>query len=150
MTSVKVEIKISRDVNEPYAVIYTNEVNTEISRIIMLLENSDNDIFTVTENGRIIVLTANDVYMIRVENEKTIIYCKTKKYTSTKRLCEFEAILGKHFMRISKFTLVNLKYLECVEPSFGGVMLLILKNGCRDYISRKYLPEFKKYLGLKE
>lgn len=147
---MKAEIKISQDVKEPYAVIYTNEVNTEISRIIMLLENSDNNIVTVTENGRIIVLTANDIYMIRVENEKAIIYCKTQKYTSTKRLCEFEVILGKDFMRISKFTLINLKYLDCVEPSFGGVMLLILKNGCRDYISRKYLPDFKKYLGLKE
>ena len=147
---MKAEIKISQDVKEPYAVIYTNEVNTEISRIIMLLENSDNNIVTVTENGRIIVLTSNDIYMIRVENEKAIIYCKTQKYTSTKRLCEFEVILGKDFMRISKFTLINLKYLDCVEPSFGGVMLLIWKNGCRDYISRKYLPDFKKYLGLKE
>ena len=27
-------------------------------------------------------------------------------------------------------------------------LLLKLKNGCKDYVSRKYLPEFKKYLGL--
>ena len=31
---------------------------------------------------------------------------------------------------------------------FGGIMLLVLKNGCKDYISRKYLPAFKKYLGI--
>ncbi|HHT54760.1 MAG TPA: LytTR family transcriptional regulator, partial [Clostridiales bacterium] len=43
------------------------------------------------------------------------------------------------FIRISKSVLVNLKYLDCVEPSFGGIMLLVLKNGCKDYISRKYL-----------
>jgi len=27
-------------------------------------------------------------------------------------------------------------------------MYIKLKNKCKDYISRKYLPEFKKYLGL--
>ena len=25
-----------------------------------------------------------------------------------------------------------------------------LKNGCKDYVSRTYLPEFKRYLGLQE
>ncbi|MBQ8168840.1 hypothetical protein IJZ97_05425 [bacterium] len=27
-------------------------------------------------------------------------------------------------------------------------MLILLKNGNKDYISRKYLPKFKNYLGL--
>ena len=52
------------------------------------------------------------------------------------------------FMKISKTALINLKYIEGVEASFGGSMLLILKNGCKDYVSRKYLPDLKKYLGL--
>ena len=51
-------------------------------------------------------------------------------------------------MKISKTTLVNLQYIDGVEASFGGTMLLILKNGCKDYVSRKYLPSFKEYLGL--
>ena len=38
--------------------------------------------------------------------------------------------------------------MDYVEPTLGGLMLLVLKNGCRDHISRKYLPAFKQYLGL--
>lgn len=53
-------------------------------------------------------------------------------------------------MRVSKSVLVNLQYLDCVEPSFGGIMLLVLKNGCKDYISRKYLPAFKNILVYRE
>ena len=30
----------------------------------------------------------------------------------------------------------------------SGLLLLCLKNGEKEYISRKYLPEFKRYLGL--
>ena len=43
---------------------------------------------------------------------------------------------------------VNLSYLDSIEPGLGGTMLLKLKNGCKDYVSRKYLPDFKRYLGL--
>lgn len=35
-----------------------------------------------------------------------------------------------------------------VEASFNGTMFLRLEHGLSDYISRKYLPEFKRYLGL--
>ncbi|MDO4567833.1 MAG: LytTR family DNA-binding domain-containing protein [Clostridia bacterium] len=146
---MKVEIRISEEAVKPYAVIYTNEMTAEVSRIASLIEDSaDTNLITVTENERIFVLRPEDVYMIRVEQEKTIVYAKSEKYISNKRLYEFEAMLGNDFMRISKSVLVNLKHLDCVEPSIGGVMLLVLKNGCKDYISRKYLPAFKKYLGI--
>lgn len=59
-----------------------------------------------------------------------------------------EKLLGNGFMRISKSTLINLKQISRVESSFHGAMLVILKNGNRDYISRKYLPAFKQYLGI--
>ena len=147
---MKVEINISEEINEPYAVIYTNEENAEIKRVAALIEDSTagSNIITVSDNERFFVLRPDEIYMIRVENEKTIVYSQTKKYSSGKRLYEFENLLGNSFMRISKSVLVNLKYLDCVEPSIGGMMLLILKNGCKDYISRKYLPAFKKYLGI--
>ena len=38
--------------------------------------------------------------------------------------------------------------MESVEPSFNGVMLLHMKNGEKEYISRKFVPQLKKYLGL--
>ena len=67
---------------------------------------------------------------------------------SRKRLSEMQQQLGAGFMQISKSTLVNLSYMSNVEAGFSGTLLLKLKNGCKDYVSRKYLPEFKKYLGL--
>ena len=77
-----------------------------------------------------------------------MVYVKTKKYTSGKRLYELEQYLGRGFMRISKSALVNLRYLDYVEASFHGIMLLRLKNQSEEYVSRKYLPDLKRYLGL--
>ena len=76
------------------------------------------------------------------------IYGEKQKYRSRKRLYEVGQQLGKRFMQISKSTLVNLSYMDSIEPGFSGTLLLKLKNGCREYVSRTYLPAFKKYLGL--
>ena len=86
--------------------------------------------------------------MVRIENERTIIYCQKDKYLSSKRLYQLEEQLGKGFMKISKSTIINLSHIKCVEPSFKGMMSLVMKNGCKEYISRKYLPDFKRYLGI--
>ena len=126
----------------------SSPVRSDSSESLRLLETKNSGVVSVMENERIIVLRPDEIYMVRVENEKTVVYTKTKRYDGGKRLYEFEEILGKGFMRISKGTLANLHYLDYVESTLGGLMLLVLKNGCKECISRKYLPAFKQYLGL--
>ena len=144
---LKVELKISKEVKEPYAVIYSESLTDEITSAVMYLENTGK-IITGEDNGRIAVLQPSEIYMVRVENERTVIYGKDKKFVSPKRLYQLEEQLGNGFMKISKSTVINLSHIKCVEPSFKGMMSLVMKNGLKDWISRKYLPDFKKYLGI--
>lgn len=145
--SMDVEIKLVNGLERPYVIVYTELIDDEIQNLVSLIRTSK-EVITAVHNERTIVLKEEDIYMIRIENEKTIIYCKDRQYISKKRLCELEKILKHSFMKISKTTLINMHYIEGVEASFGGMMLLIMKNGCKDYVSRKYLPNLKKYLGL--
>ena len=144
---LKVELKISDDISEPYAVIYADSLTDEVADAVMHLENTGK-IITGEDNGRIVVLQTNEIYMVRIEDERSVIYCREKKYFSAKRLYQLEEQLGKGFMKISKSAVVNLSHIKCVEPSFKGMMSLVMKNGCKEWISRKYLPDFKKYLGI--
>lgn len=144
---MKVEIQISADIEEPYAVIYSNKMTDEVQHIYEKIQSGGN-VITAIDNEQIIILHPAEIYMLRMENEQLIVYCQQKKYVSGKRLYEMEQLLGNRFMRISKSTIINLKKVNSVEPSFNGTMLVVLKNGDKDYISRKYLPAFKKYLGL--
>lgn len=144
---MRVEIKLSPDIEEAYAVIYCSEVTDEIQKLSSLMEAGEH-IVTARDNERIIVLRPKEIFMVRVECEKTVIHCRSQRYLSQKRLYELEQQLGKGFMRISKSAIINLSEIDCVEASFNGMMTLVLKNGSRDYISRKYLPDFKNYLGL--
>lgn len=145
---MKVSIDISAEYKEPFAVIHTDKVTSEIQRVIDVLGTSETPVTAFQNEEDIVVLQPKDIFMVRVEDGDTIIYGARSQYRSRKRLYELAEQLGKQFMQISKTTLVNLSYMDSIEPGFSGTLLLKLKNGSKDYVSRKYLPEFKKYLGL--
>lgn len=144
---MKVKIEISEEYDPAYAVIYTKAVTEEIQKVSDLLQQ-DNGPVTAYSEDRLVVLQPEEIYMVRVEDETTVIYSKENKYKSRKRLKEIYAQIGDGYMQISKSTVINLKYLDSMEAGFGGTMVLKLKNGCKDYVSRFYLKALKQYLGL--
>ncbi len=145
---MKVNVEISAEYREPYAVIYTDRLTDDVQRMIDVFGMNETPITALQNEEELIVLQPGDIYMVRVEDGDTMIYCEKNSYRSRKRLYEIAGQLGKQFMQISKSTLVNLSYMDSIEPGFSGTLLLKLKNGCKDYVSRTYLPGFKKYLGL--
>lgn len=144
---MKIEIKLNPEYSEPILVLHTARMTEELTRLIQSLEEQSDRII-VQDEARSVLLQSAEIFMVRVEDEQTALYTETKRYISSRRLYELEAQLGNPFMRISKSTLVALRQIASVESSFNGMMLLHLKNGLKDYISRTYLPNFKKYLGL--
>jgi DNA-binding LytR/AlgR family response regulator len=145
---VKVSIDISTEYKDPFAVIHTDKVTDEVQRAVDLLGANETPVTAFRNEEDIVVLKPEEIYMVRVENGDTIIYGEKNQFRSRRRLYELSSQLGSKFMQISKTTLINLSYMDSIEPGFSGTLLLKLKNGNKDYVSRKYLPEFKKYLGL--
>ncbi len=145
---MKVKVDISPEYKEAYAVICTDKMTDEIQRIVDLFSSTEQPITALANEEDIVVLKSDEIYMVRVEDKDTIIYTDRNRYRSRKRLYEVGQQLGSKFMQISKTTLINLSYMDSIEPGFSGTLLLKLRNGCKDYVSRKYLPEFKKYLGI--
>lgn len=145
---MKVNVELSSEYKKPYAIIYTDKITDEIRRMIEIFSIEKTPITAFKNEDSTVILQSEEIYMVRVEDGDTIIFGEKEKYRSRKRLYEIEQQLGKQFMRISKSTLVNLTYLDSIEAGFNGTLLLKLKNGSRDYVSRTYLPKFKKYLGL--
>ena len=129
-------------------VIHTDEITDEIQSLIKILKNESRHVLTLKDGDKFSVLSLNDIYIACVEEKDVVVYCKDKKYISKKRLYELEESLGNDFLRISKSTIINLNHVKNVVPSFKGVMYLNMKNGSSGIISRKYLPEFKRRLGL--
>ncbi|MBQ6098653.1 MAG: LytTR family transcriptional regulator [Methanobrevibacter sp.] len=146
---MKVNLFVSRDVEEPYADIHTNELTDNISKAVSILESDDSkDMLAVKKGSDIALLQFSDVYMLRVEDKQVKVYTDDKEYLIKKPLYQVEETLNNDFVRISKTTIVNLKKISRVAPSLKGMMFIELKNGLKDNISRKYLPDFKNALDL--
>lgn len=58
MDSMDVEIKIIKNLEKPYAVIYTNQIDEETQKIVSMLESA-NDIITAVHNDRTMILKAS-------------------------------------------------------------------------------------------
>lgn len=142
---MKVKTQISPQYQETFAIICSDTMNDEVTQAVSLLSGQGQNVI-VEEHERLVILKPQDIYMAKVEGRDVIIYTKEKSYYTRKRLYEIKK--QGRFLQISKSTLVNGDYLECIEPGFSGSMLIKLKNGLSDYVSRHYLPAFKKYLGL--
>ncbi len=145
---MKVKLELSDEYTTPYAVIYADKVTDQIQQMMDILDADITPVIAFLNEDTVVILKPEEIYKVCIEGGDTIIYGKTQKYRSRKRLYELEQQLGKRFMQISKSTLVNLDYIDSVESGFNCTLLLKLKNGSKDYVSRTYLPKFKKYLGL--
>ncbi len=146
---MKVNLFVSRDIEEPYADIHTDELTDNISKAINILESDDQkDMLAVKKGSDITLLELKDIFMFRVEEKQVKVFTQNNEYVIKKPLYQLEESLTCDFVRISKTTIINLKKVERVAPSLKGMMFIQLKNGLKDNISRKYLPDFKNALDL--
>ena len=153
---MKVDLFISRDIEEPYAEIHSDSLTSNIQKAMDLLENDDieigeeesNSILAVKKGSDIVLLDFEDIFMIRVEDKQTKVFTEDNDYLVKKPLYQIEENLDSNFVRVSKATIVNLRKIKRVAPSLKGMMFIELKNGLKDNISRKYLSDFKDALDL--
>ncbi len=144
---MQVQIEVSPEHTPPRAVIYTDRITPEIQRALDMLQAKDAPVLA-ERNGRTFLLSGQEIYMFRIVDGETKLYTKEEEFRTRKRLYELLDQLGGGFLQISKSCVVNLSYAESVEASFGGSLLLKMKNGLSDYVSRTYLPDLKNYLGI--
>ena len=146
---MKVNLFVSKDVEEPYADIHTNELTDNVTKAISILESDESpDMVAVKKGSDIALLQMDEIFMFRVEDKQVKVYSENSEYIIKKPLYQVEETLSSDFVRISKTTIVNLKRIDRVAPSLKGMMFIELKNGLKDNISRKYLPDFKQALDL--
>lgn len=144
---MQVKVEISLEYQTPCAVIYTHAMTDEVRRAMEYFESPEGAL--IAQKGeKLLVLRPRDIYMARIEDGEAFLYTERERLISRRRLYELSAQLGNGFLQISKSCLVNANYLDSIESGFGGSLCLKLKNGLSEYVSRKYLPALKKYLGM--
>ncbi|MBO4609963.1 MAG: LytTR family transcriptional regulator DNA-binding domain-containing protein [Lachnospiraceae bacterium] len=135
------------------AVIKATEVTEEIRSAMDLLENNCRSIL-VSElsdersTGETIMLGTDKIYYTESIDKKTFVYTKEKCYGSKLRLYELEETLNSNFFRCSKSLIVNIRKIRSVKSELNGRMIAELLNGEQLVISRSYVKDLKRKLGV--
>jgi len=148
---MRVEIKIDPNIGEPTVVIHTPKMTPEVMMYVDMFEviEDKSSLLIAKKDEKLFVIEPEQIEIIRTEGGDITLYNrKAEEYILTKPLHETHERLGSGFVRISKSTIVNISRVDHLSNSFNGTMYIVMKNGVSDYISRKYLSDFKKRFGL--
>ena len=144
---MQVHIEKANSKEEETAVIKAVEITDEISAAVELLEGGSRS-FAVSYEDSAYILKAEAVYYIESVDKKTFVYTKERCYDCKYRLYELETMLGGYFMRCSKSMIINLRKIRSVRSSMSGRIEATLLNDEVVIISRGYVKEVKRRLGL--
>lgn len=90
----------------------------------------------------------NTLIKIEVQATSLTYYTTEEVVKTTGRLYQVLEVLNDDFVQVSRHSIINLNYLESIENGFAGNMIVMLANNLKTDVTRKYLPELEKELGL--
>ena len=144
---MKVTINKTDSYDNESAVLTVVTVTDEIRNAVDILRNNGMSI-PVTRGNDTVMLGVSLIYYIESVDKRTYIYTKDACYESKSRLYELEEILGINFLRCSKAMIVNIKKIRSVRAELNARLNAELLNGERLIISRGYVKDLKKKLGV--
>ena len=146
---MRVDLKLDSVYIEPLAVIYTAEITDEVTEAVKRLKETGSDIITGFTDERAEILSPDDIYRVYSESQKVLAVTAKGTFRLRMRLYQAEERLaGRKFVRISNSEIINLNKTANFDLSFAGTIQVKLKNGDTTFVSRRYVSEIKKILGI--
>ena len=112
---VKITININENINETEININCNQLTPEVENMIAMLRMINQQML-VTKDGECYLLDVNKIVYIEVLERKTFVYTEDAIFESKLKLYEMEERLCQSgFFRISKSSLVHLRYIKSIK-----------------------------------
>ncbi len=145
---MKITIEPLPDGAEEEIIIKSNNLDSDLLELIYSLKAGRSRL-TAFNDGEILKLTPGDIYYFESVDNHVCACCENSVYEVKQKLYELEQIYDRtDFIRISKAMIVNVSKISKIVPMFNGRLEAVLSNGEKVIISRQYVPEFKKKLGV--
>lgn len=144
----KITIKQVDKSFEEEIIVRCHDINDEVLSIIERLKKKESVLLGYKDN-EVFRLAVKDVYYIESVDNKTFICLQKGVYESKMKLYEIEDMLqSTKLFRCSKSMILNIAKIRSVSPSVNGRFEAKLLNGETVIISRQYVPNLKKLLGM--
>ena len=147
MINLKIIIEEPPANEEDRIIVQCRNISPELLSMLNSLKTPSNILVAYIAN-EIHRVNPSDIFYIEAVDKKTFIYCERDVYESRQKLYELDELAMNDFLRISKSVIVNLSKIKTLIPSLSGKAEAVLTNKERVVISRQYVNELKKNLGI--
>ena len=103
---------------------------------------------TAFDDTGAVKLNLSEVLAFCVEENRVYAITENQKLKIKQRLYAVEERLSENFVRINQSCIVNLNRIARFDASISGTLSVIMKNGYKDYVSRRQLKAVKERMGL--
>ena len=149
---MKVEFKKDESLHDEIKVeVKSAEQDSTINKLLAYISKFDKQersLLPIKTSDRIVTIKMNTLIKIEVQATSLTYYTTEEVVKTTGRLYQVLEVLNDNFVQVSRHAIINLNYLESIENGFAGNMIVRLANNLKTDVSRKYLPELEKELGL--
>lgn len=124
---------------------------TNVNNLLSYIKNFDkkvDSLLPVKTEDRILTIKIEEIIKVEVEKTELSFYTTNSVIKTNGRLYQILEKLNNDFIQVSKHGIINLNYLESLEAGFTGNMIAKLDFKQKTDVSRRYLPELEKKLGL--
>ena len=142
---MKYKIYIDRE-REEEILIYAHEKNHLVERIEELILEQQRDILAFGD-GEVVRLCEDEIFCFVVEEGRVFALTERDKFQLKMRLYQLEEQFSDRFVKINQSCLVNVDKIARFDASIGGSLMVTLKNGYKDYISRRQMRTVKDRIG---
>ncbi len=145
---MKIVIEEINQGEEEQIIIRCNKIDDNILRMVSQLKLDQRKLAGI-KDGNITMIDPANVYYFEGIDNKVFLYCKQSVYETKLKLYEIEEDYNRtNFFRASKSIILNIAKIKSISPAYSGRFEALLFNGEKVVISRQYVPELKKKLGL--
>ncbi len=144
---MKITIEAPKPGEEEEIIVRCTDLDERVLKLIQVLRTEDK--LTGYIDDKIVKLSLEGIYYFEAVDNKVFAYTAKETYEVHKKLYEIEqAFEHTDFLRISKSVIVNIAKIAYVKPIFNGRFEAKLKNDEKVIVSRQYVSDLKKKLGI--
>ena len=124
---------------------------SKVNNLLAYIKNFDkkvDSLLPVKTEDRILTIKIEEIIKVEVEKTELSFYTTNAVIKTNGRLYQVLEKLNNDFVQVPKHGIINLNYLESLEAGFTGNMIAKLACKQKTDVSRRYLPELERKLGL--
>lgn len=142
---MKCRVIIDKERDEE-VLIYVHEKNKLSEAIEEMVLGYPKQILGYNDRG-VVNLNISEVSCFTVYDGKVYAVCDRERLRVKQRLYVLEEMLGDGFVKINQSCIANIGKIARFDTSFAGSLMVIFKNGYKDYVSRRQLKSVKERIG---